>query len=88
MSSLLSAEQIVDLVRSYDNLSPLTNITVFLGGSGWIGGPYKNIGPNHIDIGDSTYTARFSLDEQFIRINVGPGDKIELHLPSTTLHIR
>jgi hypothetical protein len=87
VSSLLSAAHVVDLVRSYANLTPLTTVKIFVAGTQATADLYKGIGPNHIDIGSSAYTMRLSLDEQFYRVEVFglPEDAICLHFPSGTI---
>lgn len=87
MSALLSAAQVVDLVRSYGNLTPLTKVQIYVANTPTTADLYKGIGPNHIDFGSSAYTCRLSLDDQFFRVQVlaPPEDAIRLHFPVGTV---
>jgi hypothetical protein len=86
MSAVLSSAEVVDLIRSSGLTQPTTTIKVLAPGATAIvtDGKFKNIGPSHIDFGDTNRTTRVSLDQAFIRVNCETqGNFIELVYAST-----
>ena len=86
-AALLSAEQVVDLIQGYENLTPLTKIVLYIGHELYQTRPYKDIGPDYIDCGDSSLTSRWPLDQQFVNVVIKfpPADEITLFFPTGTV---